>query len=151
MGLLKHNDYIKILNYYDIHVSPKDSSKTIKNKAENILSEKLCKCIKKIKKDDRGGNGNGDSDGDGGEDREYNENTASESESKAVAICSNSIFQKKGIERGNFICKKHPKLLNLHGKNYALTKRKRMLLISRRKKILRNFQTKRKKLKTDRK
>jgi len=52
MGILNQSDYIKILNYYGIAFSPKDSSKTIKNKAETILAEKLCKCIKKVKKSD---------------------------------------------------------------------------------------------------
>jgi methionyl-tRNA formyltransferase len=85
MGILKHHDYVKILNYYDIPISAKDSSKSIKHKAEAILAEKLCKCIKKVKKNDRQGE---DSD-DGNDD---NKNTLSESESKAIEICSKSIF-----------------------------------------------------------
>jgi hypothetical protein len=138
MGLLNQNDYIKILNYYDIPISPKDSSKTIKNKAETILAEKLCKCIKKVKKSD-----SIDADGDNHD----NNNTPSESESKAIAICSNSIFEKKGLERGLFDCKKKPRLINFHGKKYALTKRKRTLMISRRNKLLRKLQTRRIKIK----
>jgi hypothetical protein len=138
MGLLNQNDYIKILNYYDIPISPKDSSKTIKNKAETILAEKLCKCIKKVKKSD-----SIDADGDNHD----NNNTPSESESKAIAICSNSIFEKKGLERGLFDCKKKPRLINFHGKKYALTKRKRTLMISRRNKLLRKLQTRRMKIK----
>jgi hypothetical protein len=133
MGLLKQNDYIKILNYYDIPISPKESSKTIKHKAENILAEKLCKCIKKVKKNDTTDSNNED------------DKTPSESESKAIAICSNSIFEKKGLERGLFDCKKKPRLINLSGKKYALTKRKRMLMISRKNKLLRKLQTRRKK------
>ena len=131
MGLLKQNDYIKILNYYDIPISSKDSSKTIKHKAENILAEKLCKCIKKVKKSDD----------------EHDNKTPTEDESKALAICSNSIFEKKGLERGLFDCKKKPRLINLHGKKYALTKRKRTLMISRKKKLLRMLQTRRNKMK----
>lgn len=133
MGLLKQNDYIKILNYYDIPISPKESSKTIKHKAENILAEKLCKCIKKVKKSDTIDTSSED------------KNTPSESESKAIAICSNSIFEKKGLERGLFDCKKKPRLINLSGKKYALTKRKRMLMISRKNKLLKKLQTRRKK------
>lgn len=136
MGILNQNDYIKILNYYDINISPKDSSKTIKNKAEAILAEKLCKCIKKVKKSDSGDH-NGNSNG----------NTSSESESKAIAICSNSIFEKKGLERGLFDCKKKPRLINTHGKKYALTKRKTTLMLSSRAKLLRKFQTRRRKMK----
>ena len=139
MGILKQNDYIKILNYYDIPISPKDSSKTIKHKAENILAEKLCKCIKKVKKDDEysGNNASGD-----------NTSSASESESKAIAICSNSIFEKKGLERGIFDCKKKPRLINLQGKKYALTKRKKTLMISNKLKLLRKLQTRRRKIKS---
>jgi len=135
MGILNQNDYIKILNYYGIAFSPKDSSKTIKHKAETILAEKLCKCIKKVKKSD-----SVDAGGD-------NNDNQSESESKAIAICSNSIFEKKGLERGLFDCKKKPKLINIHGKKYALTKRRRTLMISRKTKLLRNLQTKRRKMK----
>ena len=135
MGILNQSDYIKILNYYDIAFSPKDSSKTIKNKAETILAEKLCKCIKKVKKSD------------GVDTRGHDNDNQSESESKAIAICSNSIFEKKGLERGLFDCKKKPKLINIHGKKYALTKRKRMLIMSRRAKLLRKFQTRRRKMK----
>ena len=138
MGILNQNDYIKILNYYDIPISPKDSSKSIKNKAETILAEKLCKCIKKVKKSDSVDNSNGDDNDD---------DSPSESESKAVAICSNSIFEKKGLVRGLFDCKKKPKLINIHGKKYALTKRKRMLMLSRRAKLLQKFQTRRRKMK----
>ena len=141
MGILNQNDYIKILNYYDITISPKDSSKTIKHKAETILAEKLCKCIKKVKKSDSV-NASGD-DGNGND----NDNTSSESESKAIAICSNSIFEKKGLERGLFDCKKKPRLINIHGKKYALTKRRTTLMLSRRAKLLRKFQTRRRKIK----
>jgi len=135
MGILNQNDYIKILNYYDITISPKDSSKTIKNKAETILAEKLCKCIKKVKNSDSANNS-----GDDGK-------TSSESESKAIAICSNSIFEKKGLDRGLFDCKKKPRLINIHGKKYALTKRKTTLMLSRRAKLLHKFQTRRRKMK----
>jgi len=140
MGILKHHDYVKILNYYDIPISAKDSSKSIKHKAEAILAEKLCKCIKKVKKNDRQGE---DSD-DGNDD---NKNTLSESESKAIAICSNSIFEKKGLERGLFDCKKKPRLINFKGKKYALTKKKRTLMMLRRTKLFQNLQTKRRKMK----
>lgn len=140
MGLLKHHDYVKILNYYDMPISAKESSKSIKHKAEAILAEKLCKCIKKVKKNDRQGEGSDDGNDD-------NKNTLSESESKAIAICSNSIFEKKGLERGLFDCKKKPRLINFQGKKYALTKKKRTLMMLRRTKLFQNLQTKRRKMK----
>ena len=135
MGVLKKNDYIKILDYYDIPISSSDTSSKIKIKAEQILAEKLCKCIKKVKKSDSVDTGGDEND------------NPSESESKAIAICSNSIFEKKGLVRGLFDCKKKPKLINIHGKKYALTKRRRTLMISRRAKLLRKFQTRRRKMK----
>lgn len=138
MGLLKLHDYIKILNYYDIPISPKDSSKTIKHKAENILAQKLCKCIKKVRKDDVGSDANASNN---------DSESRSESESKAIAICSNSIFEKKGLERGLFDCKKKPRLINIQGKKYALTKRKKTLMITNKIKLLRKLQTRRKKMK----
>jgi hypothetical protein len=140
MGLLKHHDYVKILNYYDIPISAKDSSKSIKHKAEAILAEKLCKCIKKVKKNDRQ-----DEDSDDGNDD--NKNTLSESESKAIAICTNSIFEKKGLERGSFDSKKKPRLINFQGKKYALTKKKRTLMMLRKAKLFQKLQTKRRKMK----
>ena len=80
MGILKKDDYIKILNYYSIPIAPTDSSKTIKHKAEEILADKLCKCIKKVKK---------------GNNR---------LEKKGIAICTKSIFNNRGYTRGKFHC-----------------------------------------------
>ena len=45
---LTHNDYKKVLNYYNVPI-PKTNKQT-KIHAENILSNKLCKCIQKVKK-----------------------------------------------------------------------------------------------------
>ena len=85
MGILTKNDYEKILNYYNIPFSSSDSSKQIKNKAEEILAEKLCKCIKKVK--DSAGN-------------------SDEDESRAIGICNDTVFRRKGIKHSAFTCKK---------------------------------------------
>lgn len=122
MGLLKKNDYIKILNYYDIPVLPTDSSKTIKSKAEKILAEKLCKCIKKVKSSDN--------------------ETISESdseESKAIGVCTDSIFRRKGLRHGKFTCKKSARLLRFPGQKYSLKKRSKYL--SRKQKLRRMMMT----------
>ena len=113
MGLLTKNDYEKILNYYNIPFSLNDSFKSIKNKAENILAEKLCKCIKKVKN-----NNSGNSD-----------NTISESddESRAIAICNDTVFRRKGIRHTSFTCKKKPRLLRFPGRKYSLVKRSKYL------------------------
>lgn len=110
MGILTKTDYEKILNYYNIPLSPSDSSKQIKNKAEEILAEKLCKCIKKVK--DSTGTGSSDSNAD---------------ESRAIGICNDTVFRRKGIKHSAFTCKKKPKLLRFPGKKYSLVKRSRYL------------------------
>ena len=91
MRKLNNSDYKKILEYYNIH--HKKNKKTNKKIAEDILANKLCKCIKSIKK---------------------NNNT----EPKAIAICKNSIFKKKHINFYKFTCKKKRKLLGTKKNKY---------------------------------
>lgn len=74
---LNNKDYISILNYYKINI-PK-SKTLIKKRAEKIMAEKLCKCIKKIDK---------------------------ENEAKSIGICTKTIFNRKGYIREQFQCKK---------------------------------------------
>jgi hypothetical protein len=74
---LTNKDYISILNYYNINI-PKTKN-LIKKQAEKIMAEKLCKCIKKIDK---------------------------ENEAKSIGICTKTIFNRKGYTRGQFQCKK---------------------------------------------
>jgi hypothetical protein len=107
MGILTKNDYEKILNYYNIPFSSSESSKQIKNKAEQILAEKLCKCIKKVK--------------------DSSDNSETEDESRAVAICNDTIFRRKGIRHSAFTCKRKPSLLRFPGKKYSLVKRSKYL------------------------
>ena len=77
MNELNITDYKKILEYYKKHI-PK-SNRLIKQNAEKILSEKLCKCIKKL---------------------------GPENEARAIGICTKSIINRKGFTRGKFSCKK---------------------------------------------
>ena len=76
---LNKTDYTTILNYYNLPI-PKNTS-TLKNKAEQILSEKLCRCIKKVGK-------------------------VVKSEPKAIGICTRSIFKNKGLKRSKFTCRR---------------------------------------------
>ena len=71
-------DYKNILDFYNISIP--NSSKQIKKLAESIMGDKLCKCIKKVKK---------------GNDR---------LEKKGIAICTKSVFNNKGYTRGKFRC-----------------------------------------------
>jgi len=69
-------DYEKILDYYKIKIP--SSVRLMREKADKILSEKLCRCIKKIDTD---------------------------VEAKAIGICTKNIFNRKGLTRGKFNCK----------------------------------------------
>lgn len=74
---LTNKDYISILKYYELPI-PK-SKRLLKIKAEKIMAEKLCKCIKKIEPIN---------------------------EEKSIGICTKTIFNRKGYTRGQFQCKK---------------------------------------------
>jgi len=93
---LKNKDYISILKFYNMNI-PK-SRRLLKQQAEHILSEKLCKCIKKL---------------------DLNEKNA-------IAICTKSIFNRKNLKRGKFNCKKNRsvKLQKMNGTN-SITKKNR--------------------------
>jgi len=84
---LNINDYQTILKYYNINYKNLNHSQ-IKNKAENILASKLCKCIKKVNPS---------------------------VERISVPICKNSVIKKKKLHIYGFTCKKTPKLKR--GKN----------------------------------
>jgi len=74
---INYKDNIKILKYYNINI-PK-SRKQIKQKAEKILSNKLCRCINKLQ---------------------------SHFKERSVGICTKTIFNNKNLKRGTFKCKK---------------------------------------------
>jgi hypothetical protein len=75
--MITKNDYIKILDFYKIAIP--DSQKLLKQKAESILANKLCRCIKKIDPIN---------------------------ETKSIGICTKTIFNRKGFTRGKFQCNK---------------------------------------------
>ena len=76
MSELNNTDYTKILEYYKKSI-PK-SKRLLKNAAEKIMSEKLCRCIKNVDK---------------------------KNEARAIGICTKTIINKKGYTRGKFKCK----------------------------------------------
>jgi hypothetical protein len=77
MSELTNNDYKKILEYYNKPI-PK-SKRLLKNQAEKLLTNKLCRCIKKVDK---------------------------ENEARSIGICTKTIINNKGFTRGKFTCKK---------------------------------------------
>ena len=80
---LTNSDYKKIINYYNLSKQKGMSYKTL---AENTLSSKLCRCIKKI-------------------------NSTGLSEKQAIGACRKTIFKKRNINFFNFTCKKKYELL----------------------------------------
>ena len=76
MSELTNTDYKKILEFYNKPL-PK-SNRLLKLEAENILSSKLCRCIKKVDK---------------------------ENEARAIGICTKTIINNKGYTRSKFKCK----------------------------------------------
>jgi hypothetical protein len=79
---LTNKDYVNILKFYKKNI-PK-SKRILKMTAEKILNDKLCKCIKKVDP---------------------------VNESKSIAICTSAIFNRKGLKRGIFTCKKKRSLI----------------------------------------
>lgn len=96
MKLLK-DDYIKILDFYKINYS-KYNSKTIKRKAEEILGNKLCRCIKRVK------------------------TKKDIDESRAIGICKKNVLNRKNLSAGRFSCKKGSKFFSDKNKKYTLKK-----------------------------
>ena len=73
---LTKEDYIKILTFYKKKIP--SSFSEIKRESEQILANKLCKCIKKLDPIN---------------------------EARSIGICSKSIFNRKGLSRGTFKCR----------------------------------------------
>ena len=77
MSELTINDYRHILEFYKKSI-PK-SKRLLKSQAKKLLANKLCRCIKKVDK---------------------------ENEARAIGICTKTIINNKGFTRGKFTCKK---------------------------------------------
>ena len=82
------SDYQKILSYYKLPFD-KLSSLELKHQAETILATKLCKCIKAVEK-----------------------KTGTQN---AIALCTASVFGKKGLKFFDMSCKGKARLLARKG------------------------------------
>jgi hypothetical protein len=91
---LSSSDYKKIVTYYQI---PKPTNKTYKQIAEDVLSSKLCKCIKSVRKD-------------------------TDNEGRSIAICRKNIFRNRNIDFYKFKCDKHPRFSSTQSKTHRLKK-----------------------------
>ena len=95
---LSTEDYKIILKHYNLHI-PNQKNK-IKTKAEEILSEKLCRCIKAVDPKD---------------------------EKKSIAICNNSVFKSRNLKKFRFTCKKKASLKSKKNSRKKLVKTKKNL------------------------
>lgn len=80
MKLFK-KDYENILNYYNDTFDKNNNIKELKRKVENIIANKLCRCIKKV-------------------------NNRIKDDNYSIAICKNSVLTKKNLKIKGFNCKK---------------------------------------------
>ena len=92
---LNKKDYENILRFYKTPI-PR-LYKDVKEKAEYILANKLCRCIKKV-------------------------NKTYKNESTAIAICKDSVLHRKNVGAYRFKCKKTPRFLNKKKTNKKLYK-----------------------------
>jgi hypothetical protein len=89
-------EYEKILKFYKKPI-PK-SKRLLRKEAEKILSQKLCRCIKKVGLAD---------------------------EQRSISICTRSVINTKGFTRGRFKCKKGTSItLKKNKKNKTRRKKK---------------------------
>ena len=100
---LNKEDYIQILNYYNI--STKNNSYSyLKTLAEKIIAKKLCSCIKKVP-------------------------NANNPESRAIGICNYSVIQRKHLKINGFTCKKKMRLKSSKISKHKLFKNIPQLLL----------------------
>jgi hypothetical protein len=95
-------DYEKILSYYKIPYENL-SSRELKQTAEDILATKLCKCIKAVEK-----------------------KTGTQN---AIALCTTSVFGKKGLKYFDMSCKGRAQLQSRKGRKLAKTRKNMMMMM----------------------
>jgi len=105
---LSNTDYNAILKYYSVPINYKHMHKN-KLVAEHLLATKLCRCIKKVKK---------------------NDNVSNKS---AIAICNNSIFKNRNLKIHKYGCDKKYRLIKNRKTRRKLSKMGRMKLNNTRK------------------
>lgn len=95
---INNSDYKKILKYYKIKIP--GTREDIKKSAENILSLKLCRCIKKMER-------------------------FTNNEPRSIGICTQTVLNNKGLKRvGNTFRCKNPRRLTFKKSRRNLTMKK---------------------------
>jgi hypothetical protein len=110
---LNKNDYLSILNFYNINTEKLKTS-DIKKTAENILVSKLCRCIKAVDSYNNKNNNNNNNN-----NKNNNNKNNKNKKTKSIGICKNSVFTKKKLRIYKFSCKKD---INLTSKNKKTNK-----------------------------
>lgn len=100
---LSKEDYIQILNYYNIPIKNRTYSYA-KKIAEKIIAKKVCSCIKKVP-------------------------NANNPESRAIGICIYSVLQRKHLKINGFTCKKKVMLKSSKTSKHKLFKNITQLLL----------------------
>ena len=108
---LNKQDYMDILDYYNINFNNYKDTKSLKKMVENIIINKICRCIKKV-------------------------NNRIKDEKYSIAICNNSVINKKNLKIKGFTCKKRKNLkkydntnrLKKNSKNLTLKKKKKIII-----------------------
>ncbi len=89
--------YVSILKKYNKRSTTKPTTKKLlpvaqlKAATKRLLSDKFCRCIKKIK----------------------GKSASRGAEQRAIAICTKSIFNNNGVHRGKFTCVGGPRTLEI--------------------------------------
>lgn len=81
-GRLTRKDYETILRHYNIPFKSSERLGVIRAKAEDILTNKLCRCIKRL-----------------------GEKKHPDGEKRSIPICKKSILHKRGVTDSGFSCK----------------------------------------------
>jgi len=97
--LLTTKDYVDILQFYKLQIP--ENKRDIKKMADHIITNKLCKCIKKI-----------------------NSTGEIKNEARAIGICTKTILNRKGYTRGKFNCIGKQSVSFLKNKNKTTVKTK---------------------------
>ncbi len=104
---LTRKDHEAILRYYRLPI-PKTAS-VVRTKAEAILATKLCHCISSVSSTPSSSTLSKRSRSRSRSSGRSRSRTK-ENNSRAVAICTNNLFNRNGIVRGAFHCKKRPRV-----------------------------------------
>ena len=99
---ITRSDYQKILSYYKMPFE-KLSDRELKRQAEDILATKLCKCIHSVEK-----------------------KTGTQN---AIALCTASVFGKKGLKFFDMSCKGKARLLPRKGSAHHVLAKTRKITI----------------------